>query len=561
MNKHTRRLRPYYSFTGIITNDESKKYLQCLSKTNDHLLVASKESAKIKSQEHHIQKYTQGTTDYIKWRTWSLMKGKEVDETSSIENTKRILVSSLENIKGEYFLIDFINESRLAKPSFGFIHSIIKLLVMHKCFAKGLYSDDELHVEKMTTRKDKIMFLFKIISCASLAAEEPMMFFISPVQILCGKEVNKTRYLLTKLFELASSKAELMDKSIEKALHVGFLSLYKKAVKTRNSFIILQNAIRKHLRMLSNGSNHRKEHRSESAFHDSCTNPTCCHNPDDGGESVTTPKKKLRKIKILNGIKYTEDIYIEDEIKTETNNDNRSEEERKKDEIKQLETELRRKLKKISHHEEKLKEQVDAAKAKEELLKTHEERVKKLAEKLRRQQEKVKTDERRYSSEIDKMLLQIAEKRSGSAEKRSLECFDSKNLEFGDDLLKKACENPTITDLRLALEHKQRSLTKRSQRIAKTERELKAKAEEINSMRIRLQSLLEPESKHPFERRIVSPKNKTMYKAKINELLSEQVTTQSLEQFSESNILPHESLDRTLHVIKEQICTKSVVDD
>ena len=488
------------------------------------------------------------------------MKGKEIDETSSIEKTKRILVSSLENIKGEHFLIDFINESRLAKPSFGFIHSIIKLLVVHKCFAKGLYSDDELHVEQLTNRKDKIMFLFKIISCASFATEEPLMFFISPVQILCGKEVSKTRYLLTKLFELASSKATLMEESIEKALQVGFMSLYKKAVKTRNSFIILQNAIRKHLRMLSNQSNNGKEHRSESVFHDSCSNPTSCPHPDHEGELVKTPKKKLRKIKIQNGIKYTEDIYVEDEIKTETNSDNRSEEERKKDEIKQLETELRRKLKKISHHEEKLKEQVDAAKVKEELLKIHEERVKKLAEKLRRQQEKVKTDERRYSSEIDKMLLQFAEKTSGSVEKRSLECFDSKNLEFGDDLLRKACDNPTITDLRLALEHKQRSLTKRSQRIAKTEKELKAKAEEINSMRIRLQSLLEPESKHTFESRIASPKIKTMYKAKIHELLSEQMTTPLVEQFSESNMSPRDSFNRTLHVIKEETCSKLAVD-
>jgi hypothetical protein len=490
------------------------------------------------------------------------MRRKEIDDTSSIETTKRLLVSSLENIEGENNSIEFVTETRLSKPSFGFIHSIIKILVVHKFFAKGLFSDDELYLERFTTRKDKIMFLFKIISCVSYATEEKMMFFISPVQILCGKEVNKTRYFLTKLLQVASLKSELMEESIERAFNVGFLSLYKNVVRTRIGFINLQSVIRKRLylrKMNSNKpyfeSNINKECFSVSVSQDhSGFNETKKCENDNISKSLQIPKKKLKKIKILNGIKYIETIDVKEENKTETHIDNRSEEERKKDEIQQLETELRRKLRKLSEQEMKLKEQVNAAQAKEELLKIHEERVKKLACTLRRQQEKVKDDERRNSSEMDKMLLQLAEKTSGHVEKRSLECFDSKNLEFGDDLLRKACDNPTITDLRLALEHKNRSLRKRSQKIAKAEKELKAQAEELRSMRARLQSLLETEDNTCSEGRLLSPKIKKIYKAKIFDILSEQDLFPPQEQSSESNITLQNAPCHPLYAIDEESC-------
>lgn len=454
------------------------------------------------------------------------------DDSCSLDNVKRLLISSIIALKIQGINLEFITKDRLRRPSFGFIHTIIKLSALHiTSRSNWLYNESELDVKCLKSRKSKIVFLFKMISFISVVSDEPIYLFISPAKILCGKEVKKTRWFLLRLAQLMSNGESLIRAYLNGETQVDLRKLYQKAVQTRMIFSRFQCAIRKRYENKHTSDKHNILHESSSnqkniervkkkrtevkglkenfvekkvisqddstksfigtpvhsitttIFQDENDDHNICGKKlvdEKYKKDATVFQKKVKKIKIKNGIIHQEEYFVEDTTEHQAFEETQKEDLSKTKDVSELESELRKKLNKVKQKEIKLKQQVELTNAKEELLKIHEERVKKLAENLRRKQEQIKEEERRNSSELDMMRLQLAENAIGSFEKRPLEYFDSKNLEFGDDLLRKACANPTITDLRLALERQQRKLMKRVERVGKAEKELRLKLEALN---------------------------------------------------------------------------------
>jgi hypothetical protein len=192
-------------------------------------------------------------------------------------------------------------------------------------------------------------------------------------------------------------------------------------------------------------------------------------------QTKSTRTKKLKKCKIINGVVTRQELVVT----VPTEEQLIIEKERKKT-LDELDAELKRKSKRLKDREAKLNLRLQKAKEKEEHLQLHDERVKRLADNLRKQQNKLKQDGLQQALEMDKLRLEIAHRPS---DRRLYQTQDTKDIPvFSDELLRQASENKTITDLRLALERKERSMQKRQERMARAEKALQQRILEFEEM-------------------------------------------------------------------------------
>jgi hypothetical protein len=203
--------------------------------------------------------------------------------------------------------------------------------------------------------------------------------------------------------------------------------------------------------------------------------------------------KKVKKCKVVDGIVTCQTLEVREAVQEE--------EERmvKIKTIQEMEVECKRKLRRLKVREAKLDGRIEEINQKEELLQIHDERVKRLAENLRKQQDKVKEDGLRQAIELDKLRLETSYR---PHELRGLPDPIRREFHFGEDLLKQACDNPTITDLRLALERKERSLTKRNERMVKAEKVFRQRIAEFEESKT---SALQEQSENAKFQTIVAP--------------------------------------------------------
>ena len=206
------------------------------------------------------------------------------------------------------------------------------------------------------------------------------------------------------------------------------------------------------------------------------------------GETLHRSKviKKQKKCKIVNGIVARQEL----EVLVQSEERQKMEEDKKLKTIDEIEAELKRKTKRLKVREAELDDRLEETKQKEEYIHLHEDRVKRLAESLRKQQTKLKQEGIKQSLEMDKLRLETSCRLS---ENRHSTDNEGKNIEhFSEELLRQACNNRTITDLRLALERKGRSLSKRQERIARAEKELRQRIVEFEeSKKVRIAQELE----------------------------------------------------------------------
>ncbi len=198
---------------------------------------------------------------------------------------------------------------------------------------------------------------------------------------------------------------------------------------------------------------------------------------------ATIPEKKvLKKYKIVNGIKLQQELTIfqstemeSQETKTKT----------REEEIDILLSQLKSKLKRLQERESKLEQKVEAARQKEEHLQICESRVTRLAQSLHKKQERLKQERMKQAIEIDKLRLEASDAslRCTTQSSNVVEEPEDDNEQRYEDLWKRACENPTITDLRLKLEARQRAMKKRQEKIVKLEKELLRRLEEVEEER------------------------------------------------------------------------------
>ncbi len=493
---------------------------------------------------------------------------------STIEDTKCRLTTSLNQIQG--LPPDFISTDRLLRPSFSFIHNIIKIFVQKLSFASNLYDDEEELLEKdpqSLTRQEKIKFLFKMLTCVSLLMNERMDILVSPAKVLTGQDVHMTLLF----FQCLSKAAEAIppEQSMEVAklvLEKGVTAAYKKSIKIRSTIVRIQSTFRGWAirRKLSTPAKHSiQEHRiqcslpkakkednpQENSCRNESTNPMSsiverdkkdsekpsgsgnhtlntekesrrkskrnkttkdyrkkdpklkidCPLPtenereihlDSKGKRIgleksrtsltTIPEKKVvKKFKIVNGIKTKQDIEIIQHVEKSPKTEKKNEEE----DVAVLLVNLKTKMKNLQKREEKLNDKIEAARQKEEHLQICESRVSKLAESLRNKQERLAQERINQVMEIDKLRLEVSE---GINRNRFVNDHDGvASVDSGQDdkyetLWKRACDNPTITDLRLKLEAKERSMRKRQDRMIKLEKELIKRMGEVEEEKKRV---------------------------------------------------------------------------
>ena len=119
-------------------------------------------------------------------------------ESLSISNTKRSLISVLQNIPG--LNLDFITERTLSRPPFEFIHTIVRILVGKLGFAPFLYTETtELNPQIRFTKRDKIAFLIKLTSVVTAITGTAVDLYVSPAKIISGKDVLLTQNLQSVL--------------------------------------------------------------------------------------------------------------------------------------------------------------------------------------------------------------------------------------------------------------------------------------------------------------------------------------------------------------------------
>lgn len=496
-----------------------------------------------------------------------------------IESTKIAIFTSLEILRssGSCPNIDFITKERLERPPFPFIHALVTIYCRHLSFASGLYDEAEFEVHNVTSRQDKIRFLFKILACAAKVTKERVDVYVSPANILGGQEVAATLILLRCLAKASKVSPALSASFADEIVKTGVSDLYKKSVHARNMIIRIQAIIRGRFtrrKQVQNRKNFNstegantadklhitkcksaleldpkgrenasiKEPISPDTSDDECERDdtqiskgaiASCNemhttssplpralaaldmddkcatvrklkreeigkllfNANDATSSseglvqattlvipaatITTLEstinlpvnvKKVKKCKVVNGIVTFQTLEVREALQ---------EEEERKVKIKtmqEMEAECKRKLRRLKEREAKLEGRIEETKQKEELLQMHDVRVKRLAENLRKQQEKVKEDGIRQAIELDKLRLETS---CRPHEVRDPPDPISRDFHFSEDLLKQACGNPTITDLRLALERKQRSLMKRNERMVKAEKDLRQRIAEF----------------------------------------------------------------------------------
>lgn len=203
-------------------------------------------------------------------------------------------------------------------------------------------------------------------------------------------------------------------------------------------------------------------------------------------EMLANPVKET-KCRIINGVMMREKVEKYDFRSAQPQSNVQTEQKYKEDDDKsvcddtrRLQEKLKKHLMKVQKRESKLKHRLEDVRGKEEQLKTHEIRVAKLAEHFRRKQERLYQDGINQSLEMDKLRLQISEaaRESHKYNEKSIKKGESRQ----EDQLKRVSDHPTITDLRIKLERKERALIRRGQKMRKIEKVLLTEREALNKI-------------------------------------------------------------------------------
>ena len=159
-----------------------------------------------------------------------------MDETDdSAENTRQCICSALQGT-GD---LSFITATALRRPTFALLQKVT-CFCQDLHFAEGLYNDTDADVAP-TTRKDKISFLVKVLAVVSILTGERHDVYVSPAKILCGQDVVATHgFLLALAGRACKVPPEQSKEAAAQVLVIGETTLYKRAVRTRNTMIKFQ---------------------------------------------------------------------------------------------------------------------------------------------------------------------------------------------------------------------------------------------------------------------------------------------------------------------------------
>ncbi|KAL3783934.1 hypothetical protein ACHAW5_006745 [Stephanodiscus triporus] len=142
----------------------------------------------------------------------------------------------------------FIDDQVLARPSFNYILALAKFFTQEKQSLgwKELLSpiDDvndiiEYQPPSMT-RKGQLAVLSRLLTVVSQISGKRFDVFVSPSRVLCGQDVLPTHDFLRALARSTKAPKEAMAEAVRYVLEEGDANLYRKGVRTRKAFTLLQ---------------------------------------------------------------------------------------------------------------------------------------------------------------------------------------------------------------------------------------------------------------------------------------------------------------------------------
>jgi len=170
----------------------------------------------------------------------------------SVETTRLCLINSPLQTTGQD--LSFITTELLSRPPFPFLRVIIKLFITDLGFAEGLYTEQELDLDNDLSRKSKISFLVKILSCVALVTGERHDIFLAPGRILSGHDVSGTHGFLRAMTRACKAPLSRSKEAAEKVLQDGETALYRRGVRTRTAIVKLQALYRGRLSRTQNNA-------------------------------------------------------------------------------------------------------------------------------------------------------------------------------------------------------------------------------------------------------------------------------------------------------------------
>lgn len=211
----------------------------------------------------------------------------------SIESLTALLkVSNNDNNESSSYLVlpsIFTDVLVLSRPSFNYILSLAAFYTQSKRSFQGwrellhinhdVNDDTILDQQQSTTalssaltRKEQLTLLSRLLAVVSIVGGQRYDIFISPAKVLCGQDIILTHDFIRAMVNSTTAPEDVMTKAVRYALEEGDANLYRRGVRTRKAFTLMQALCRGWL------VRRRKYDVSETKFSLS----DICHGLDDG---------------------------------------------------------------------------------------------------------------------------------------------------------------------------------------------------------------------------------------------------------------------------------------
>ena len=139
--------------------------------------------------------------------------------------------------------------AKIARPSFVYVHSLVYHFARHKkeCsrWTQPLFGNvlDHGH-HLLESRKERLTFLVRLLAILSCLCENHLDIYVSPSEILSGRDISGAHFLLTCLCSSTTFSSEKHDKAVQYLADEGDDKLYRRGVLTRRAFVRFQAIVR-----------------------------------------------------------------------------------------------------------------------------------------------------------------------------------------------------------------------------------------------------------------------------------------------------------------------------
>ena len=179
----------------------------------------------------------------------------------------------------------------LSRPSFNYILSLAAFYERSQRSVRGwrelLHIDDVnddtiLDQQQSTiassssslglTRKEQLTLLSRLLAVVSIVGGQRYDIFVSPAKVLCGQDVILTHDFIRAMVKSTTAPEDVMTEAVRNVLEEGDANLYRRGVRTRKAFTLMQAVCRGWL------VRRRKSNASETK----CSLSDDSHGEDDG---------------------------------------------------------------------------------------------------------------------------------------------------------------------------------------------------------------------------------------------------------------------------------------